>query len=51
MGLGLASTLNIIQSNKGTIDVKSTLNVGTSFIITFPRNQEESVELSHENKA
>lgn len=40
MGLGLASTLNIIQSNKGTIDVKSTLNVGTSFIITFPKNQE-----------
>jgi signal transduction histidine kinase len=41
MGLGLASTLNIIQSNKGAIDVKSTLNVGTSFIITFPKNQEE----------
>lgn len=42
MGLGLASTLNIIQSNKAAIDVKSTLNVGTSFIITFPKNQEES---------
>ena len=41
MGLGLASTLNIIQSNKGAIDVKSTLNVGTSFIISFPKNQEE----------
>jgi PAS domain S-box-containing protein len=41
MGLGLASTLNIIQSNKGAIDVKSTLNVGTSFIITFPKKQEE----------
>jgi PAS domain S-box-containing protein len=40
MGLGLASTLNIIQSNKGAIDVKSTLNVGTSFIITFPKNQD-----------
>jgi PAS domain S-box-containing protein len=44
MGLGLASTLNIIQSNKGAIDVKSTVNVGTSFIITFPKSQ-EAVEL------
>ena len=40
MGLGLASTLNIIQSNKGTIDVKSELDVGTSFIITFKKRQE-----------
>jgi len=40
MGLGLASTLNIIQSNKGTIDVKSEINVGTSFIITFRKSQE-----------
>jgi len=40
MGLGLASTLNIIQSNKGAIDVKSVLNVGTSFIISFPNNQD-----------
>jgi PAS domain S-box-containing protein len=40
MGLGLASTLNIIQSNKGAIDVKSTLNVGTSFIISFPKNHD-----------
>lgn len=48
MGLGLASTLNIIQSNKGAIDVRSTLNVGTSFIITFPGNQEEEVNMSNE---
>jgi C4-dicarboxylate-specific signal transduction histidine kinase len=40
MGLGLASTLNIIQSNKGSIDVKSELNIGTSFIITFRKSQE-----------
>jgi PAS domain S-box-containing protein len=40
MGLGLASTLNIIQSNKGSIDVKSELNVGTSFIISFKKNQD-----------
>ena len=39
MGLGLASTLNIIQSNKGSIDVKSEVNVGTSFIITFKKGE------------
>jgi two-component system, sporulation sensor kinase E len=44
MGLGLASTLNIIQSNKGTIDVKSVVNEGTSFIITFKKNQEAILE-------
>jgi PAS domain S-box-containing protein len=35
MGLGLASTLNIIQSHNAHIDVKSEIGVGTSFIITF----------------
>ena len=39
MGLGLASTLNIIQSNKGRIDVKSEIDVGTSFTITFNKHQ------------
>ena len=37
MGLGLASTLNIIQSHQGMVDVKSQVNNGTSFIITFPK--------------
>lgn len=37
MGLGLASTLNIIQSHNAHIDVKSELNNGTSFIITFKK--------------
>ena len=50
MGLGLASTLNIIQSNKGAIDVKSTLNVGTSFIITFPKNAEGSEKMKIEKQ-
>ena len=31
MGLGLASTLNILQSHKANIDVQSTLNKGTAF--------------------
>ncbi len=35
MGLGLASTLNIIQSHKGAVDVVSTLNQGTTFSIAF----------------
>lgn len=37
MGLGLASTLNIIQSHNAHIDVKSELNLGTSFIIGFKK--------------
>jgi PAS domain S-box-containing protein len=43
MGLGLASTLNIIQSHQGTVDVKSKLNVGTTFTITFPQQAAEAV--------
>ncbi len=36
MGLGLASTLNILQSHKAKIDVTSAPNVGTTFTISFP---------------
>lgn len=36
MGLGLASTLNILQSHKANIDVDSVVNVGTAFKISFP---------------
>ena len=36
MGLGLAATLNILQSHKAQIDVTSTVNVGTTFSISFP---------------
>lgn len=36
MGLGLAFTLNIIQSHKATIDVNSVIAEGTTFTITFP---------------
>ena len=35
MGLGLASTLNILQSHKANIEVTSELEAGTSFVITF----------------
>ena len=37
MGLGLASTLNIIQSHKAMIDVKSEIEKGTSFFISFQK--------------
>jgi len=36
MGLGLAFTLNILQSHGAAIDVASRLNEGTTFTITFP---------------
>jgi PAS domain S-box-containing protein len=37
MGLGLASTLNIIQAHRGVVDVKSQVDIGTTFFITFPK--------------
>jgi C4-dicarboxylate-specific signal transduction histidine kinase len=36
MGLGLAATLNILQSHKAQIDVTSAINEGTVFTISFP---------------
>jgi PAS domain S-box-containing protein len=36
MGLGLAATLNILQSHKAHIDVNSVISQGTTFTITFP---------------
>ncbi len=35
IGLGLASSLNILQSHKAKIDVKSVINSGTQFTISF----------------
>jgi PAS domain S-box-containing protein len=48
MGLGLASTLNVIQSHNGTVDVKSKVDEGTSFIIALPQasSLSEGVTLS-----
>ena len=36
VGLGLAFTLNILQSHKASIDVSSIVSGGTTFTITFP---------------
>lgn len=38
-GLGLWISYDIIQAHHGKIEVKSTLNVGTQFIITLPISQ------------
>ena len=35
IGLGLASTLNIIQAHNATIEVRSKVSTGTTFILTF----------------
>ena len=35
-GLGLPVTKKIIDEHNGTIEVKSTINIGTKFIITLP---------------
>lgn len=37
MGLGLAATLNIIQLHNGHVDVKSEINKGTTFTISFKK--------------
>ena len=37
-GLGLAIVKHIAIAHGGTVDVESTLGVGTAFIVTIPRN-------------
>ena len=40
MGLGLAATMNILQSHNAAIEVTSKLNEGTTFLITIPKTNE-----------
>lgn len=35
IGLGLASTLNILQAHSATVEVKSKVGVGTTFLLSF----------------
>ncbi|MCX7876328.1 MAG: ATP-binding protein [Melioribacteraceae bacterium] len=42
-GLGLAISYGIIKMHKGDIKVKSTLNLGTTFTIKLPINQNKNV--------
>lgn len=42
MGLGLASTLNIIQAHGGTVDVESEVNVGSKFIVSIPKIKDDN---------
>jgi signal transduction histidine kinase len=44
MGLGLAATLNILQSHKAHIDVTSAIDEGTKFSISFPVAEDVSGE-------
>jgi len=37
LGLGLATTLNIIQSHKASIDVQTGVDQGSNFILKFER--------------
>ncbi len=41
MGLGLATTLNILQSHKAEVEVQSKMNEGTSFILSFSEGVSE----------
>ena len=43
VGLGLASTLNILQSHKAKVEVSSVINEGTTFTILFPEQKHEPV--------
>lgn len=44
-GLGLAISYGIIARHKGTIEVKSELNKGTTFIIKLPINRKENLNV------
>ena len=42
-GLGLSVCKNIIEAHNGTIEVESTVEVGTTFILSFPAIEESSL--------
>lgn len=40
-GLGLSIVFGIIEKHKGTIDIQSTPNVGTTVLVTLPKNLQD----------
>jgi signal transduction histidine kinase len=44
MGLGLATTLNILQSHKAEVEVQSKSGLGTTFLITFKKSPLKKME-------
>ncbi len=51
VGLGLAVVYGIVEAHKGDIEVKSKLGEGTTFVVTFPLNEQEEKEFSASNSA
>ena len=47
-GLGLSLSYTIISRHKGTIQVESTVGVGTTFIVTLPLRSEDQVRMDEE---
>ncbi len=40
-GLGLAIAKGLVEAHRGTIDVRSTPETGTTFVVTLPRLADE----------
>lgn len=43
MGLGLATTINILHSHNVDVDVQSEVNVGTEFLLGFPYTKDSAI--------